>query len=169
MQRHTMLTNGKGVLLASLCVCQTLAGVAHAADSSEFWPEVSAFVTLSPRTRLYLDAAYAQGKESDTKTLDLGAYLDISIKPILREELQAEDWQRSRYLWARIGYDRVLKATDREGAEVAEDRGIVSLWAKAPLPAEIWLEGCVRADLRWMGGDYSTRHRFRVEGKESIN
>ena len=65
--------------------------------------------------------------------------------------------------WARIGYDRVLKATDGAGAEVAENCGVVSLYAKAPLPAEVWLEGRVRADLRWIGGDYSTRYPFRVE------
>jgi Protein of unknown function (DUF2490). len=144
-------------------VCQTLAGVVHAADSSEFWPEVSGFVALSPRTRIFLNAAYAEAKESDDKSLDLAAYLDISLKPILRQYLLAEDWQRSRYLWARIGYDRVFKATDGEGAEVAEDRGILALYAKAPLPADVWLEARVRTDLRWIGDDYSTRYRFRVE------
>jgi len=144
-------------------VCQALAGVAQAADSSEFWPEVSGFVALSPRTRIFLNAAYAEAKESDDKSLDLAAYLDISLKPILRKHLLAEDWQRSRYLWARIGYDRVFKASDGEGAEVAEDRGIIALYAKAPLPAEVWLEARVRTDLRWIGDDSSTRYRFRVE------
>lgn len=153
----------RSVLLASLCVCLTLAGVAHAADSSEFWPEVSGFVRLNPRTRIHLNASYAEAKESATQSLDLAAYLDVSLKPILRKELQAEDWQRSRYLWARIGYDRVFKASDGADAEVSEDRGIVSLYAKAPLPAEVWLEARVRADLRWIGDDYSTRYRFKVE------
>lgn len=142
---------------------QALAGVVHAADSSEFWPEASGFVALSPRTRIFLNAAYAEAKESADKSLDLAAYLDISLKPILRKELLAEDWQRSRYFWARIGYDRVFKASDGADAEVSEDRGIVALYAKAALPAEFWLEARVRADLRWIGDDYSTRYRFRVE------
>ena len=73
-----------------------------------------------------MDAAYAKGKESDVASLDLAAYLDGSLKPIIRKEWQAEDWQRSRYLWARIGYDRVLKETGDSGGEVAESRGIVS-------------------------------------------
>jgi Protein of unknown function (DUF2490). len=145
-------------------VCQTLAGVTLAADSSEFWPEVSGFVTLNPRSRIYLDASYAKAKESDDQSLDLAAYVDISLKPILRKELRkTDDWQRSRYLWTRIGYDRIFEATDAARAEVSEDRGIVALYAKAPLPAEFWLEGRVRADLRWIGDDYSTRYRFRVE------
>lgn len=147
---------------------QALAGVVHAADSSEFWPEVSGFVALSPRTRIFLNAAYAEAKESAEKSLDLAAYLDISLEPILRKELLAEDWQRSRYLWARIGYDRVFDASDGADAEVSEDRGIVALYAKAPLPAEFWLEARVRADLRWIGDDYSTRYRFRVEATREL-
>ena len=155
-----------GRLLAALCVM--LSSIAHAADESEFWPELSGYVRLNERTRIYLDAAYARGKESDTRSLDLAAYLDISLKPILREKLQSEDWQRTRYLWARIGYDRIFKSIDGAAAEVAEDRGIVALYAKAPLPAEVWLEARARADLRWIGGDYSTRYRFRVEATKEF-
>ena len=120
-------------------------------------------MALTPRARIHLNAAYAEAKESDIKSLDLAAYLDVSLKPIVRKELRAEDWQRSRYLWTRIGYDRVFKTTDGMRAEVAEDRGILALYAKAPLPAEVWLEARVRADLRWIGADYSTRYRFRVD------
>lgn len=158
-----MSTRMRCVLLAGLCVLQTLIAVAHAADSSEFWPEVNGFVRLSPRTRVYLDAAYAEGKESDTRSLNLAANLDISLKPIERKKLWTEDWQRNHYFWARIGYDRIFKATGESKADVAEDRGIISFYGKAPLPAEVWLEARVRTDLRWIGGDYSTRYRFRVE------
>jgi len=149
-------------LAVALSAWLALARTAHAADSSEFWPEANAFLTLTPQTRVFLDAAYANGKESDHASLDLAAYLDISLKPI-REKLQTEDWQQSRYLWARIGYDRIFNSTDGSGAEVVENRGIVSLYAKALLPAEVVAEGRVRADLRWIGDDYSTRYRFRIE------
>jgi len=149
--------------VAVLGVCPAVGGVANAADSSEFWPEASLFYRLNPRTRVYLSAAYADGKESDTSSLDLAAHLDISLKPILPGTLMTDDWQRSRSLWARVGYDRIFKATAETGPDVAEDRGIVSLYGKAPLPAGVWLEARVRADLRWIGGDYSTRYRFRVE------
>ena len=46
---------------------------------------------------------------------------------------------------------------------MAENRGILSLWGKFPLPASVWLEGRARTDLRWIGGEYSTRYRFRLE------
>jgi len=111
---------------------------------------------------LYLDASYARGKESDTRTLDLTGAVDVSIEPLLREQLRAEDWQRSRFLWTRIAYTRVLKSSDGS-TSVAEDRLNIALYAKAGLPAEVWIEGRARSDLRWIGGDFSTRQRLRLE------
>lgn len=146
----------------ALLVLVLLTRTAAAADSSEFWPEANAFITLGPRTRAFIDGAYAQGKESDQASLDFAAYLDISLKPI-KDEYLDDDWQRTRYFWARIGYDRIFNSTDNKNASVAENRGIVSLFGKALLPAGVVMEGRVRADLRWMGDDYSSRYRFRIE------
>jgi hypothetical protein len=150
------------LLLIALCVWLGLARTADAADATEFWPEANVFVTLGPQTRLFLDGAFADGKESDQTSLDLAAYLDISLLPI-RKNLRTDDWQRSRYFWARIGYDRIFNSTGGTDVKVAENRGIISFLGKAPLPAEVWLEARARADLRWIGDDYSTRYRFRIE------
>jgi hypothetical protein len=150
--------------LASACL--VFCGTALADDPWESWPEAQLFVGLNPRTRVFLNAAYARGKESDQASLDTAAYLDISFLPVgprRRRSLRTEDWQRGRYLWARVGYDRVFKATEAEGASAAEDRGILSLWGKFPLPGDVWVEGRARADLRWIGGEYSTRYRWRLE------
>ncbi len=51
---------------------------------------------------------------------------------------------------------------------MAEDRGIVSLWGKVPLPGSVWVEGRARADLRWIAGDYSTRYRLRLEATRAF-
>ena len=151
------------MLLAALCTWQALGGTAFAAEAYELWPEVSAFIGLRPEMRVYLDASHARGKESDLASFDGTVALDLSFKPILRPELQSEDWQRNRYLWTRIGYTRVTEVTNGEGKSVAENRGLIALYAKAPLPAEVWLEARARADLRWIGDEYSTRYRFRLE------
>jgi len=158
-------------MLPALALAAAMAASApqvRAADSSEFWPELSAFVRLDDQTRVYLDAAYAKGQESDNRSLDLGAFLDVSIMPILREELRREDWQRNRYLWARVGYTRIFKASNGGPADVAEDRGVVSLYGRALLPKDTTIEARVRADLRWLGGDYSTRYRFRIEANREF-
>jgi hypothetical protein len=133
----------------------------EARASREFWPELSAFVGMTPRTRLYLDASHTVGKESAERTLDASAFVDVSLRP-LREGLRTEDWQHSRILWTRVGYTRVFKSTDGTPG-VAEDRLSAALYAKALLPAEMLLEGRLRSDLRWIGGDFSTRQRLRLE------
>ena len=156
----------------ALCAWAALGGTASAADPWELWPEGQLFVGLNPRTRVFLNAAYAKGKESDEKSLDAAAYLDISLLPVgprRRRAFREEDWQRNRYFWARVGYDRIFKNTGAEGSPaVAEDRGILSLWGKSPLPGEVWLEARARADLRWIGGDYSTRYRLRLEATREL-
>ena len=68
-------------LSALLVLGSALGSPAAAADSSEFWPELSAFVGMTPRTRLYLDASYARDKESRDRSLDTSAFLDVSINP----------------------------------------------------------------------------------------
>jgi hypothetical protein len=156
------------LLPAALCVCQVLGGGALAADSSEFWPEVSAFIGLRPDLRIYLDASYAKGKESDVAPLDVSANLDISLKPILRPELLSGDWQRNRYLWARIGYTRVSNITEPGERSLSENPGVVALYGRALLPAEVWLEGRARVDLRWIGNEYFTRYRLRLEASREF-
>jgi hypothetical protein len=153
-------------LTAALIACAT-SPTAAAADTTEFWPEASVFVGLSRQTRLYFDAAYASGPESDSQALDLAACVDVSVVPLVRPYLRSEDWARRRYLWARVGYTHVGKQEGEE-RKPSENRGVASLFAKALLPGEIWLEARARADFRWIGDEYSTRHRLRIEANRDF-
>ena len=154
-----------GFPFALACVGLFVARPSHAEETSELWPEASAFVQLNERSRAFFDAAYALGKESDIQSVDLAGYLDISLKPIarIRNDLITDDWQRNRYLWARVGYDRIFESTDSAGVEVVENRGVVALYGRVPLPAAVWLETRTRADFRWIGDEYSNRYRFRLD------
>jgi hypothetical protein len=156
-----------------LVICWVLGApgaAARAADSTEVWPEVSGFITLSDATRIYLDAAFARGKESDVQSLDAAAYLDISLKDVMPGHVIAGDWWQAHSVWARIGYDRISNATtgERGSREVAENRGIVALYAKSPLPAGMWLEWRLRTDLRWIGDEYSARYRFKLDATREL-
>jgi hypothetical protein len=133
-----------------------------AGDPWELWPELNLYTRLGPQTRLYFASSYADGKESDVRTLDLAGYFDVTIGPKLRHSRQKADWQTKKYFWARIGYDHIFKA-EGETKVAPEERGIVSLLARYYLPAGILVEARTRADLRWIEGEYSTRYRFRLE------
>jgi hypothetical protein len=103
-----MPTRWKSCLFVVLWACLALSDAASADDPWELWPEAQLFVGLSPRTRVLLNAAYVKGKESDERSLDAAAYLDISFLPVgprRRRSLRTEDWQRGRYLWARLPTD----------------------------------------------------------------
>jgi hypothetical protein len=125
----------------------------------EFWPEINGFIKLNDQFRIFL---FAKEKGEDTQTLDLSANIDISIKPLFRKKLGKEDWQRSKFLWIRLGYDYILKHESGEKS-TPENRGIINIYVKQELPADIWLESRARTDLRWIGGEYSTRYRLRLE------
>lgn len=150
-----------GGLLA--CACLSIADPVQAEDTQEFWPELAAFVQLNDRARACFDVAYSASEEFDVQSADVSACLDVSLKPIARKELLTGDWQRNKYLWARVGYNRIFEATDSSGAEVAENRGVLAVYLRAPLPAAIWLETRTRADFRWIGDEYSNRYRFRLD------
>jgi hypothetical protein len=159
------LGSALGGLYALVCASLCCSGLARAADERELWPELNGFVQLNERSRAFLDVAYALGKESDLQSGNIAAYLDVSLKPIarMRRDLLTDDWQRNKYLWARVGYDRIFEVTDSAGVEVAENRGVVAFYGRVPLPAATWLETRTRADFRWIGGEYSNRYRFRLD------
>jgi hypothetical protein len=154
--------------LAVLCGWLALSSTARAADSEEFWPELSAYVRLNPQTRIFLDTSLAKGKESDVESWDTGAYVDVTLKALEGRSLLNMDWQQSRSIWTRIGYDRVFDAVAKPRS-VTEDRGILALYGKVLLPGAVMVESRARADLRWIGGDYSTRFRFRVEASREFS
>lgn len=156
------------ILLSSAFALILLSGSARAGDPWEFWPELNLYKRLGSTTRLYLVTAYAAGKESEFRTLDVAGYLDMTFRPFVRDVLRnedwrsREDWRRKRYFWIRAGYDHVFKRSG-ETASTPEDRGIVAAHARFYLPARTLLELRARADLRWIDGSYSTRYRLRGE------
>ena len=155
--------------LALLIAAMALSRQAMAADSSELWPELSAFFKITPQTRVYLDASYARGKESDTRSLDLTGAVDVSLQPLFREylrgvQLPAEDWQRSRYLWTRIGYTRVLKSSDGSTSVASYDTRYHGLSRMLYQPgAEITIDPHFRLEL------YYARQEDRLPERESVN
>ncbi len=168
MTDKSAMRRAGGLLPATLAVWCALGGPAAAADvTREVWPETNLFYSLDPRTRLFFAFPYSASAETATQSFSLEGYVDVSLKPILREYLQTEDWRRNRYLWMRVGYARVDKATNGE-RQTPEDRGVVALYGRAPLPAEIWIEARARADFRWINDEYSNRWRFRLEANREF-
>jgi hypothetical protein len=140
----------------------SLAVPAMAGDYAlEYVPEFDAFVKLSDKTRVFLLADVTNNQTIGKSEGEVGAHLDITLKPVLRPHLNEADWARDRYLWMRVGYV-VLASPDNRGSGPEERRGILELTGRVPLPNDIWLVNRGRADLRELGGEPSQRYRLRA-------
>jgi hypothetical protein len=153
---------------APALVALLLSATARAGDPWEGWPELDLFKQQSPLIRYYFAATYAEGKESQFRTLDAAAYADITLGTHLPISRQKEDWQTKKYFWLRVGYDHIFKG-DGEQKAAPEERAIIALHARHFLPGGLFFEARLRADLRWIEGDYSQRYRFRVELNRDFN
>jgi hypothetical protein len=154
----------RAATLAALLLSTT----ARAADPWESWPELDLYKQQSPLIRYYFAATYAEGKESQFRTLDAAAYADITLGTHLPISHQKADWQTKKYFWLRVGYDHIFKG-DGDQKAAPEDRGIIALHARHFLPAGVFFEARLRADLRWIDGEYSERYRFRIELNRDFN
>jgi len=155
------VTGRRALALAAILLLAG-AGRAQAGDTkAEFTPEVDAFLKLSDNTRLFLFGSLLQGLSESSTDGEVGVHLDITLTPILRRRLREADWQRDRYLWARVGYQLLGNLDEREDG-FTEHRGILEVTARVPLPSDVWLVNRGHVDLRGLDGEFSTRLRYRL-------
>jgi len=139
----------------------------HAQDSQEFWPEINAYVNLTPASRLYFVAAV--GKEEDIPNLqgDFGAHFDFFLKPLLRPRLRELDPTKNRLFLFRAGYRYLNSLT---GNSPPEQRVVLQATARVPLPANILASLRGGFDLRWISGSpFSWRYRTRLMFERSFS
>ncbi len=130
-------------------------GAAAQTSEVQHWPEIDTYVNLNSRMR----ASFFAARTDDGLTpesVQVGPNLDIFLKPFLRRRLRTNDVAKQKYLTFRIGY--------RYGTgpnQPSEHRPILELTPRFPLPANMVLTVRNRADLRWIGGQFSWRYRPR--------
>jgi hypothetical protein len=131
--------------------------------TTEFWPELGAYVRLSSATRLYFLAAPVVSRDDRTLSeSQLGAHVEVGVAPIGRAKIRnLHDPDRMKYLRFRVGY-RQSWTHDEAGASLSERRVIAELTARALLPGDLLLMLRNRGDFRWLEGAYSWRYRPRL-------
>lgn len=138
-----------------------LAMPAQAQDTRrEFVPEANAYIKVSDLARVYLQASVVGRPTQGTSDGELGANFDYTFKPIFRPELLDAQWERNRYLWARVGY---LLGGGQEGLkDFSERRVIVQATGRVLLADELWLTHRGQVDFRDVDGQASRRYRYRA-------
>lgn len=149
------------VLLAALTGLP--AGFAYAQNTeNQWWPEMDTYLRLNQRTRLSFFAKRSTDG-SNYDSVSIGPNLDFYLKR-LRKRVLSNDETKDKYVVFRIGYRYVGNA---DGPN--EDRGIVQITNRAPLPWSMLLSERNRADLRWISGrDFSWRYRNRLTLERSF-
>ena len=161
---------GQPFLLLCALLVFALALLAPAQSTAEsgrqFSPEIEAYFDLRDDTRLMLKAASEitddktlPATDPESRTSQVGANLDFTLKPILRTRLREEDWERNRFLWTRIGYTYIGRG---EGWSGGENRGTLELNAREPFSNAFFLLGRAKWDMRDIDGSYSNRYRLRL-------
>lgn len=158
------------IWLAAWALLAFANAAAHADTSREFWPEFNAFVTLDPRTRLYLlaNSSHPQANENPavkSPALEglVGAHLDYSLAPVLRPDLRQQDWARNRYLWVRAGYQYSHSTSAAEAANsYRENRGVFEVTGRTP-PLAGQLEWVARARWDWRNRNGANSSLYRLK------
>jgi hypothetical protein len=139
-------------------------GVKAQETSYQFWPEVDAYVKLSPSVRLFFELAPVWYKDNESFTEStLGAFVEAGVFPIMRKKSIRKlfDENKLRYARIRIGYERGLT---REGSnfDISEQRIVTDLTARYFVPLDVLIALRNRFDIRWLDGENSWRYRARL-------
>ena len=139
------------------CLWGLLCIGAHAQSSQGEWsPEIDTYVKLNSYMRLMFVAS----RSTDGSTYDsfqFGPNLDITFKPILRNRVRSNDSSKLQYVTFRVGYQYL----DNVG-KPNENRVVLQLTPRVPLPWSLLLSDRNRADLRVISGNFSWRYRNRL-------
>lgn len=129
----------------------------------EFLPKIDAYKHFTEK--LQGEFVISRTADADTfNSIQVGPQLNISLRPILRSALLRRNETSYKYLSFGVGY-RYIANTDKP----PENRGIVELTARYPLPVNMQLSDRNRADLRVIQGQFSWRYRNRVTLERSFN
>ena len=128
----------------------------------EFLPQIDAYKHFTER--IQGEFVISRSGDADTfNSIQVGPNLNISLRPILRNALLRRNETSYKYLTFGVGY-RYIGNIDKP----SENRGIVELTARFPLPLKMQLGDRNRADLRVIQGQFSWRYRNRVTLERSF-
>ena len=132
-----------------------LASAGAQAAQFEFLPRINAYKHFTDK--IQGEFVISRTGDADTfNSIQVGPNLNISLRPLLRSKLLRTNETSYKLMTFGVGY-RYIANIDKP----AENRGIVELTARFPLPAKLQLSDRNRADLRVIQGQFSWRYRNR--------
>jgi Protein of unknown function (DUF2490) len=157
------------LICLALIVC--LGGATGAAGqdgtTKEFWPEIDAWLRLSPTWRLSMFVPISKNLETHYREGSLILQADYAFggmkSPQKRRMVDdSRALEMKRFLF-RGGYLGGMSLDD-QGEEYTEYAALFEFHVRTPFKGGILLTGRLRSDLRWLGDnhEFSTRWRYRL-------
>ena len=148
----------RGIVFAALIVVSS--GISAHAQSTQVWPEISAFTRLNDRMRFYFLATTVKESRESTEG-EFGPNFDFYVRP-LRNPTRfgglRQDESKNRFLLLRVGY-RYLHSFS---GSPDEHRAVLEATPRFPLSGGVLVSARSRMDLRFVDGEYSWRFRSRL-------
>jgi Protein of unknown function (DUF2490) len=144
--------------LAALIVVSS--GIFVHAQTTQVWPEISAFTQLNDRMRFYFLATTVKESKESTEG-EFGPNFDFYLRPFRERKRLAGfrlDESKNRYLLLRVGY-RYLNSFS---GDPDEHRGVLEATARYPFTGGVLVSSRGRVDARLIDGEYSWRFRSRL-------
>jgi hypothetical protein len=127
-----------------------------------FVPEIDVYVRTGYETRLFLFSALTRERPEGLVDGFIAGQLEVGLPPVIRELFTDYDNEELpfEYLRFRVG---AMVMSYMDGPEITHEyRGMIELNPRVPFDNGIVMILRNRAELRWLGGDYSTRLRSRL-------
>jgi hypothetical protein len=153
------------VLLCLLLGCT--ANLTAQDSSTEFWPQLNAYFKVGPHYQVL--ATMTEHVATDSKDTDfrVGSMFLFHVPAIFRGRELRHHFEESRFLSLGAGYLYITPGPGGTGA--VEQRGILSVTARAPLPKKFLLADRNQADLRWTGGSFYWRYRNQLTLQRNLS
>lgn len=117
----------------------------------EFWPEIDAYKTLIPGTRLLLLTNYTDSREIQFHQLEVGAYIDSKL---------------ASWVSVRGGYSYLGSVANPSSDE---NRAVAAATFSVDLPSSFRFQDRNRFDFRWLSNDFKPRYRNRPRIERGVD
>jgi hypothetical protein len=141
----------KGFLLVFLLCCSSLATAQN--TTNQLWPEIDYWIYFPDSWRLLLFGTVSRARETPFLDGALAGYIDNTI--------QTNSIAEGSSVILRTGYMRVVTLTDTD-ERTHENRLNLDAIPRVYLATDLLMSVRLRAELRWIEGDFSTRYRPRL-------
>jgi hypothetical protein len=128
--------------------------------STEVWPQLDTYIKLSPDFQLLATVTEQVATNSKDTDFRIGPTILFHLPTVFHGEVLRHHDEETRFLSLGAGYLYITPGPGGTGS--VEQRGILQLTPRIPLPKKLLIMDRNQADLRWISGSFYWRYRNQL-------